>query len=45
MLDNLESQLEEAKRDRDEFKASYRNVSAENDRLKARIAELDEKAK
>jgi hypothetical protein len=43
MLDNLESQLEEARRDRDEYKASYRNVSAENERLKAIIAEFDEK--
>ena len=43
MLDTLEDALKEAKRDRDEYKGSYRNVLAENERLKDQISELENK--
>ena len=37
MLDTLEEQLKDARRERDELKADYRNVLAENERLKIRL--------
>jgi phage shock protein A len=45
MLDDMDYQLKEAKRDRNEYKASFRNVSAENKRLKLRISELETQVK
>jgi regulator of replication initiation timing len=39
-LDNIEQQLNEAKKEREEYKGSYRNVVAENERLKEQIAAL-----
>jgi hypothetical protein len=40
-LDSLEFALNEAKKERDDYKFSFRNVSAENERLKSKIAELE----
>lgn len=45
MLDDIDCQLKEAKRERDEYKASFRNVSAENEILKLRISELETQVK
>jgi archaellum component FlaC len=36
-LDSIQEQLEKTKRERDEYKASYRNAVAEIERLKASI--------
>jgi regulator of replication initiation timing len=39
-LDSIEHQLNEVKKECEEYKGSYRNVVAENERLKEQVAAL-----
>lgn len=42
LLDELENQLNAAKKERDEYKFSYQQACAENARLQQRITELEQ---
>jgi chromosome segregation ATPase len=41
MIDDIEGQLKEAKREREEYKASWRQAAAENAALTQQITELN----